>query len=331
MPQIDPKRRGDEMALVATAPAKKARTELVAVQAKDKALKVAGPQRTSGLMAPIMQMEGHQGDIFTAEFHPDGQYLASSGFDRQIFFWNTYGECENIAVMSGHSGAVMEMHFTTDGCQLATASTDKTVALWDIEAGVRVKRLKGHTSFVNTCHPVRRGPLLICSGSDDGTVRIWDPRKRGQQQAVTLTCTYQVTAVSFNDTAQQVFSGGIDNEIKVWDLRQNALLYRLRGHGDTVTGLSLSPDGSYIMSNAMDSTLRIWDNLLRCAWSPDGSKVSAGSSDRFLYVWDTTSRRILYKLPGHNGSVNDIDFHPKEPIIVSASSDKTLFLGELEP
>jgi len=55
-------------------------------------------------------------------------------------------------------------------------------------------------------------------------------------------------------------------------------------------------------------------NLLRCAWSPDGSKVSAGSSDRFHYIWDTTSRRILYKLPGHNGSVNDIDFHPKEPI-----------------
>jgi Prp8 binding protein len=130
-------------------------------------------------------------------------------------FWNVHGECENISMMSGHSGAVMELHFTTDGSQMTSASTDKTVALWDIEAGVRVKRLKGHTSFVNSCHPVRRGPLLICSGSDDGTIRIWDPRKRGQQQAITLTSTYQVTAVSFNDTAQQVFSGGIDNEIKV--------------------------------------------------------------------------------------------------------------------
>lgn len=58
----------------------------------------------------------------------------------------------------------------------------------------------------------------------------------------------------------------------------------------------------------------LFKNLLKCAWSPDGSKVSSGSSDRFHYIWDTTSRRILYKLPGHNGSVNDIDFHPKEPI-----------------
>ena len=35
---------------------------------------------------------------------------------------------------------------------------------------------------------------------------------------------------------------------------------------------------------------------------------------RFVYVWDAVSRRILYKLPGHRGSVNDVDFHPKEPI-----------------
>ncbi len=57
-----------------------------------------------------------------------------------------------------------------------------------------------------------------------------------------------------------------------------------------------------------------FQNLLKCAWSPDGSKVTAGSADRFVYIWDTTSRRILYKLPGHAGSVNEVDFHPTEPI-----------------
>lgn len=92
--------------------------------------------------------------------------------------------------------------------------------------------------------------------------------------------------------------------------------------------------------------------MLRCSWSPDGSKVSAGSADRFVYVWDTNSRRIIYKLPGHNGSVNDVVFHPKEPIsklfhsfknvkirqlmilfplVASGASDKQIYLGEIEP
>ena len=46
---------------------------------------------------------------------------------------------------------------------------------------------------------------------------------------------------------------------QVWDLRKNAVLYRMKGHSDTVTGMTLSPDGSYLLTNAMDNSLRIWD------------------------------------------------------------------------
>ncbi|CAB3990538.1 U5 small nuclear ribonucleo 40 kDa -like [Paramuricea clavata] len=70
-------------------------------------------------------------------------------------------------------------------------------------------------------------------------------------------------------------------------------------------------------------------NLVKCSWSPDGKMIAAGSADRFVYVWDTQSRRILYKLPGHDGSVNDVDFHPKEPILLSVGSDRKIYLGEL--
>lgn len=72
----------------------------------------------------------------------------------------------------------------------------------------------GHDSFVNSCHAVRRGPIKLCSGSDDCTIKIWDPRMRGQ--ATTLNNVYQVTSVSFDDTAEHVISGGIDNDIKVF-------------------------------------------------------------------------------------------------------------------
>ncbi|CAN6844950.1 unnamed protein product [Brassica oleracea] len=70
-------------------------------------------------------------------------------------------------------------------------------------------------------------------------------------------------------------------------------------------------------------------NLRKCSWSPDGAKVTAGSADRMVHVWDTTTRRILYKLLGHKGSVNECVFHPTEPIVGSCSSDKDIFLGEI--
>lgn len=268
-----------------------------------------------------------------------------------LVLWSVYGECENLSVMSGHTGAVLELHFTSDGNNLVTASTDQTLGLWDLCTGQRIKKYKSHSTFINSVQVARRGPQLLVSGSDDTTIKLWDIRKK--QPVTTYNSGFQVTAVEFCDTAEQIFTGGIDNDIKVWDVRSNEVLYTLKGHTDTVTGISLSPDGSYLLSNAMDNSLRIWDvrpyapqercvkiftghqhnfekNLLKCAWSKDGSKVSSGSADRFMYIWDTTSRRILYKLPGHNGSVNDVDFHPNEPIVVSGASDKQLYLGEID-
>ena len=133
----------------------------------------------------------------------------------------------------------------------------------------------------------------------------------------------------------------------------DAPLYDLAGHSDTITGLALSPDGTMLLSNAMDAKLHCWDvkpvaddedrltktfeghqhdfhkNLLRCAWSSDGEKVTAVSSDQVVHIWDVATTEELYYLPGHKGSVNEVHFHPKEPILGSASSDKTVYLGEI--
>jgi len=329
--------------------------ELAVRQGGKEVAKFDGVPRTSSLQAPIMLLAGHQAEVFTVKFSPNGKALASGSFDKEIFLWDVHGDCVNYNVLKGHGGAVLELHWTGDGLQIVSCSVDKTLHVWDAETGHRIRKLRDHTSFVNSCCPARRGPTIV-SGSDDTTARMWDSRVRGSVSV--LPHKYAITSVALGDSGtanpHQVLTGGLDNDIRVWDLRKNDVLFSLRGHTDTITGLRLSPDGSYVLSNAMDNSVRIWDirpyapfqrcvkvltgaqhnfekNLLRCAWSPDGSKVSAGSADRFVYIWDTTTRMILYKLPGHSGSVNEVDFHPTEPIVASCSSDKTIYLGEIQP
>jgi len=313
-----------------------------------------GPERTSSMTAPIMMLQGHGGEVLSFQFDPSGKNCASAGHDKDIFLWEVYGDCANYAVLKGHKAAVLQIQYSHDNEHLWSCSADKTVMLWDTETGKRVKKFAGHSSFVNTVCPSRQGDNMATSGSDDGMVFVWDPRQRGA--AVSFTDEYQVTAVEFSDDGQTVFSGGLDNEIKVWDMKMadtadsDGLRDAWSGHTDTITGLKVSPDGTMLLSNAMDNSLRLWDtrpyvegercktimrghshsfekNLLRCSWSSDMSKVAAGSSDRMVHIWDADEGKLLYKLPGHTASVNDVSFHPLEPIVGSCSSDEKDFSG----
>ncbi|RHY96612.1 hypothetical protein DYB35_005655 [Aphanomyces astaci] len=319
--------------------------------------------RTSDLLAPTMLLSGHGAAVYSLAFSPLGKTAASASFDRSIFLWTVYGECKNYAVLSGHKNAVLQVQWTYDGSSLVSCSADKTVGLWDAEAGTRLKNYRGHSAIVNSVCPVSKGPQLLVSGSDDSTIKvnIWDARMKREVQ--TIEERFQVTAVCFGETASTVFSGGVDGLVKQWDLRKPSDTNNhgvptpveiLAGHSEIITSLQLSPDGNFVLSNAMDSTLRKWDvrpfcegvrcrmvyygakhsndrNLIRANWSPDMKHIGSGSADRYVYIWDAETGALRYHLPGHAGSVNEVSFHPNpsEPIVGSCGSDKNIYFGEL--
>lgn len=94
------------------------------------------------------------------------------------------------------------------------------------------------------------------------------------------------------------------------------------GHSDTPMSLSLSPNGSFLLSPSFSSQTIIWDvrpfspsptrihrtllgapagldsTLLRCAWSKDdgGGRVAVGGTDRSVCIWEAESGKILYKV-----------------------------------
>ncbi|KAK9386577.1 WD40-repeat-containing domain protein [Lipomyces mesembrius] len=309
-------------------------------------------QRSSNLQAPIIQLSGHTGEVYACRFDNTGEIIASGSQDRTILLWNTYGANENFGVIKGHKGAVLDLAFSRDSRGLYSASSDATLGVWDVDSGVRIRKHVGHEDIVNSIDRVRRGPELLLSGSDDGSIALWDPRTKHAVEY--METDFPVLAVAFGEGGNQVFSAGIDEDIKVWDLRQRGVVYTLPGHADAVTSLNVSEDMQYLVSHSMDNTVRNWDirpfapesrlikmyggapasdvekNLLRASFSPDGSQIIAGSADRTVVIWDTLTGKILYKLPGHTGSVNDARFSPLElNVILSGSTDRTLMLGEL--
>ncbi|KAJ1992274.1 hypothetical protein GGI25_005193 [Coemansia spiralis] len=315
----------------------------------------AGPKRTSGLLAPIMHLTGHTKEITSCRFSPSGEHIASASTDTKIFLWNTYGDCANYGALQGHKSGVLEVQWMPGGARVLTASADKTVILWDATTGERLKRGKRHTAPVNSCCPLSWGTgddSLFASASDDGTALLWDIRQR--HPAATIDHNTPLTSIAASLSGDIVYTGSLDNNITGWDVRTLSPVHVLRGHSDTVMGIVISSKtGNYLLSTSLDSTVRLWDlrpycrnpnrcervfvgaphgfekNLIRPAFDKDEAMVASGSADRTLTAWNIRSGEIKYKLPGHKGCVTQVDFHPREPIVLSASVDRSMFLGEL--
>mmetsp|Transcript_2312 Transcript_2312/g.7723 ORF Transcript_2312/g.7723 Transcript_2312/m.7723 type:complete len:395 (-) Transcript_2312:107-1291(-) len=195
---------------------------------------VAGPQRTSDLLAPILLLAGHGAAVHTVKFSPGGELLLSGSHDKTLLLWETFGECKNVLTLKGHANAVVEVHWL--GAENAvSASADKLVALWDVKTGGRIRMYKGHTSFVNSCCPAADAPLIV-SGGDDSVARVWDTRVRTCQSV--LDHPLPVTAVSTSADGKEVYTGCVDGCVRVYDLRKSdgEPKLKLRGHDDIVTG-----------------------------------------------------------------------------------------------
>ena len=74
----------------------------------------------------------------------------------------------------------------------------------------------------------------------------------------------------------------------------------MKGHSDAIESVAYSPDGTKIISDSWDRTIKIWDaNTGEClktleghldyvysvAYSPDGTKIVSGSSDHTIKIW----------------------------------------------
>ena len=215
-----------------------------------------------------------------------------------------------------------------------------TLASWDLETGLRIRKHEGHTEIVNDLTASPRGEEMLVSASDDGCIGLWDPRVK---RAVDfLETDFPITAIAVAEAGNEIYTGGIDCDIKVWDIRKKDVAYRMSGHTDTVTSLSVSPDSQTLLSYAHDALARTWDirpfapvdrsaktfagapvgvdrNLVRASWDAKGEKLGVGSGDGSVCIWENRSGSLVYKLPGHKGTVNDLQFAPGEEPISKSS------------
>lgn len=179
-------------------------------------------------------------------------------------------------------------------------------------------------------------------------------KKRRKVEIWTKTATkywlYSNQCIALSQDGTRIASGC--SELLVFEVRdswpsvrpkdEDAL--KFEGHRGTIMGVTFSPDGSRVVSGAVDGMVKIWEaksgqeiislqesgRVYCVAFSPDGMRVVSGSDDMTVKVWDGQSGKVLATLRGHCGTVMGVAYSPDGRSIVSASNDKTLKIWDTE-
>ncbi|QRV84689.1 hypothetical protein RhiJN_12705 [Ceratobasidium sp. AG-Ba] len=120
-----------------------------------------------------------------------------------------------------------------------------------------------------------------------------------------------------------------------------SLYIRSISTASSVESISLSHDGTRILSGSADGKAHIWDaetgeailasiqdhlKSIKCvAFSPNGLCAVSGSEDMTIRIWDTsTGKTLLGPLHGHNDWVKSVVYSPDGRLVASGSDDKTI-------
>ena len=190
--------------------------------------------------------------------------------------------------------------------------------------------------------------MHLASGSDDGTVRLWDLSGTSPTASVLTGHTHWVRSVAFSPDGGHLASGSEDRTVRLWDLSGTSPTASvLTGHTDWVRSIAFSPDGRHLASGSADRTLRLWDlrgrsptasvltghtgSVTSVAFSPDGRHLASGSSGPHAAPVGP-ARHVAHRqssLQGHTQWVNSVAFSPDGRHLASGSSDGTLRLWDL--
>ncbi|KAF2671168.1 WD40 repeat-like protein [Microthyrium microscopicum] len=185
----------------------------------------------------IRSLPAHSDPVGGVDFTHDGTLIVSCSSDGLIRIWDTStGQCLRTIIHEDHA-PVMSVKFSPNGKYVLAWTLDSSIRLWNYveHPGRCVKTYQGHTNkkfgitgtfgtysryeamyqTENDKYTEKPSALMV-SGSEDGSLWIWDVGNKKILQTIENAHDGVVFAADAHHKARQVVSGGADGLVKVW-------------------------------------------------------------------------------------------------------------------
>lgn len=201
-------------------------------------------------------------------FDRDGKLLATAGVNKKIKIF----ECESIVVDSDSDsdvhypvaemrGASKFSNLCWNGyvkTQIASSDFDGLVQVWDVTRNQVFADMREHQKRVWSVDFSNADPTKLASGSDDGTVKLWNINQTGS--IGTIKTKANICSVQFSPGTDCTLAvGSADHNVYCYDLRSLRTPWcTLLGHKKTVSYVKFL-DSSTLVSASTDNTLKLWE------------------------------------------------------------------------
>ncbi|MDE0084544.1 MAG: WD40 repeat domain-containing protein [Candidatus Poribacteria bacterium] len=259
----------------------------------------------------LKRLRGHNKNITTLAFSPDGELLASSGSDSTIHLWNPRSG-HLIHTFRGHTDRVRALSFSPDGETLVSGSWDGTIRFWDLSTKQQRLSISGHWQEVNALAFSADSKTLI-SGIAGSIIHKWDI-ETGQLKS-TLVGRNDETIMAFDISrdlfASHTFGKQADDNINFRSIdtgerrmTMNTMNINTENFTFFKDQLTFSHDGTLIYTSdgkkvkygfPLNFEFTPHDNLEESAYSKDIFKALASSPDNKLLAVATTNGVSFWK------------------------------------
>ena len=176
----------------------------------------------------VSPLTGHDGEVTSIAYSPDGTRLVSGSFDETIRIWNSETG-QLLSTLNRHSRRVSSVAYSFDGSRIVSGSSDKTIIVWDAQSGQIICGPISAGHYVKSVCFSRDGEQIF-SGSRHGDVRVWDSLTGQSLLPPFIRHMYYDLFNCFFSNERCFATECLDGSIRIWtlDTVPNDTIWKLR-------------------------------------------------------------------------------------------------------